>query len=496
MEYHWPQPKSVDELRDELLPQFQALADQLMGRLDARLAPTVHLVAVPGGFQSPFEQVLWHASDGPHFIPPLDGARAFTMELLPDDTERPLAPNGPYASGTTVFHHHQARSFLTEKIRELDAGMPRTSVVSAFGQAESYHVAVVLRLDRTTYASYGGGNDHPPSLITEVANAFLQHVVQYFTDKARPDPTGIALPRIAEILRLAAARVTAGVLGATGLELSPEDLLTYVDSVAAITYERAENHGRILLGMPRGDDFFQLQRPVDLASTRAVRKLLEMSSERLALALEGRHAVGLVPLGDENVPPGSVTIDFRGRHRWELRTSEGVLMRVEATVADVPRPRMRHEDFDQAWIAAFDAPCAESELIWSIAEAAMEQRHGTLMIVSNEAAAEAQRLGRASTAIAPRVLTTQLVEAVTSVDGALLLDLEGRCHAVGVILDGLVSERGDPGRGARFNSALRYIDTRYAQGARGVAVVISEDGSVEVVAPMIAAAPLGQPLPA
>jgi hypothetical protein len=47
-----------------------------------------------------------------------------------------------------------------------------------------------------------------------------------------------------------------------------------------------------------------------------------------------------------------------------------------------------------------------------------------------------------------------------------------------VILDGRASGRGDGTRGARYNSALRYIES---SAYPCLAVVVSEDGMVDVL---------------
>jgi hypothetical protein len=71
----------------------------------------------------------------------------------------------------------------------------------------------------------------------------------------------------------------------------------------------------------------------------------------------------------------------------------------------------------------------------------------------------------------------------------LLVDTEGKCHAVGTILDGVAEiGRGDAGRGARYNSAVKYVDTQAMQKRRCLAVVVSEDGMVDVVPPQNACA--------
>ena len=99
--------------------------------------------------------------------------------------------------------------------------------------------------------------------------------------------------------------------------------------------------------------------------------------------------------------------------------------------------------------------------------------------MSEQAAEEAARLAaQSSTPVEPTHLADELVRRVTSIDGAVLVDTTGKCHAIGVILDGIAIEGGDPARGARFNSAGRYVAT--AKG-KTVALVVSEDGHVNAL---------------
>ena len=67
---------------------------------------------------------------------------------------------------------------------------------------------------------------------------------------------------------------------------------------------------------------------------------------------------------------------------------------------------------------------------------------------------------------------------MTAVDnGAVILDTHCMCHAIGVILDGLASSNGTSARGARYNSAIRYVDGHEGECA---AIIISEDGMVDL----------------
>lgn len=72
---------------------------------------------------------------------------------------------------------------------------------------------------------------------------------------------------------------------------------------------------------------------------------------------------------------------------------------------------------------------------------------------------EASRLEESGISITPIDISTgMLVEEITSIDGALICDVDGICYSIGTILDGIKSERTDSSRGARYNSAIRYIE--------------------------------------
>ena len=57
-----------------------------------------------------------------------------------------------------------------------------------------------------------------------------------------------------------------------------------------------------------------------------------------------------------------------------------------------------------------------------------------------------------------------------------MLDLDGVCYSVGMILDGNIKEYGDISRGSRYNSAIRYINTNL----KSIAIIVSEDKIVDI----------------
>jgi hypothetical protein len=63
-------------------------------------------------------------------------------------------------------------------------------------------------------------------------------------------------------------------------------------------------------------------------------------------------------------------------------------------------------------------------------------------------------------------------------DGGVLVDEQGYCHAIGVILDGRACGGENPARGSRFNNAVRYLES---PAPLAVVVVYSADGGIDIL---------------
>ena len=195
---------------------------------------------------------------------------------------------------------------------------------------------------------------------------------------------------------------------------------------------------------------------------------------------DGNHIFGLARLKGTYDAKNEdlVTINFTGSHKWELVHDGHVMMIVEYTNPGLPSLKINKEIFDDLLKRTF-LEISERDLkkLWSIVNIATEQKHGTLLIISNESEQESKRLEYQSIKIEPVSLGDDLIKTVTSIDGAILLDSSGICHSIGVILDGIATDKGTSARGARFNSAVRYVENKKK---KCVAVIISEDGMVDL----------------
>ena len=108
---------------------------------------------------------------------------------------------------------------------------------------------------------------------------------------------------------------------------------------------------------------------------------------------------------------------------------------------------------------------------------ASDAKHGTTLIISGDAVGEAIRLGGQGFPVTPFVIDEPLMGSAMSIDGGILLDAQGLCHGVGVLLDGKATPLGDSARGSRYNSAVRYVEGR----GNAVVLVVSEDGMIDIV---------------
>lgn len=266
----------------------------------------------------------------------------------------------------------------------------------------------------------------------------------------------------------------------------PEGLIGLFDEVneiASLRYEGRDPSGRMILG-PLDHSLvkivIRLEEPVPLGEPAWARKILEVSTTDLCVLSDSVQINAFGSIAGEYDGGGDFfVIDFTGYQRWELRHAGTTLMRVAYGI-----PALPEDPLDQdAFRTVLRTELGELEedavaRIWAVVRAALDQRYGALVVVT-DAAHEAARLSSQGTPIEPVLLSDETIERVTSIDGAVLIDTSGRCHAIGVILDGRVREGiGSPARGARYNSAVRYVDSA---GEPAVAVVVSEDGTIDVV---------------
>lgn len=156
--------------------------------------------------------------------------------------------------------------------------------------------------------------------------------------------------------------------------------------------------------------------------------------------------------------------------------------------------RVNYSSQNDTYIAEIDGLDISSKIkamIKEMVKTLMDQKHGTSVILLDDEE-EVNRLCKVYRGI--RVgkeikyndsnekrmeqYKEQLLS-ITGIDGAVFMNLEGECLAIGVLVDGQASEPGDISRGARYNSIKNYVIQK--EKGKYIGLIFSEDGMVNVV---------------
>lgn len=270
-------------------------------------------------------------------------------------------------------------------------------------------------------------------------------------------------------------------------DLTESSLFEAMTSMTSMSYENAPPVGTLLFcagGHRAVHEVVVFEAPVPIGDERRLRKLLETTRGELCLIADSRVVRGL---GRQVATYAGVNQDLfevriSGRGHWQLCHAEQPLMDVVHGQPSVPQDSFGLTEFSVAVRRVFPDLNSKGIIrLWNLVAAAIAQKHGTTLVISCHARDEAGRLARQAVAVKPFDLDEELMMSLSSVDGAVLIDLSGICHAFGVILDGRVSEGETPTRGARYNSAVRYVETDRAEDGSymSCAIVVSEDGTVD-----------------
>ncbi|WP_409482945.1 diadenylate cyclase [Arsenicicoccus dermatophilus] len=383
---------------------------------------------------------------------------------------------------------------ISSALDSAKAGRGRTFFIGSSARVGDYHVHPAISVDSSAYAELNAlpydEIDGVP-LTTSLTHGIIVELLRIATHAllaARPprsispiddDVPNDAIRRSANHLVYSAALIAGERLG--------QGLFDAFEGLSSTPYEGRVGAGTVVMareGHPRIAVAVQLRSAVSVRERRQFRKLLEMTRPGLHLLIDGQRIYGLgsvEPLAHDE-PDDSDNDLFRftllEQGSWQMSYNRNPLLRVSSGHPQLPRPRMSTSLFIDAMRRVFD-DVTDHDIrgIWMLAQSAAQQARGALLVVTTAAAAEARRLAPQALSIRPQSLNPDVLDAVTRIDGAVLLTPDGVCHAVGVILDGVATGAGDPSRGSRYNSAVRYTE---ASSAPCLTIIVSEDGMIDV----------------
>lgn len=481
-------------------PHFRHSVEYLAKDVLKRLGVSVDAIALLVGVRRP-----GHANQNPVCIEPED--RRWPLVLF----------DGLVDSVEKIYSEHPLQKMFygdEQSMRDKPEWMRRDSVTTAVrsalvfydethdvhsfvGQArpvDDFYVTPVIQvpdalfrkfppLKPRTHSDKSHRGDGYPSLI----HAALATVLDEATNALQnPDPgrnTYREMRNADEIIRLAAKAF----MHTPGLVASEKyihsDLFDRLNLISSLLYEGARGTGRLLFAKknhPGIEYLLRFHTPVRINDSRWTRKVLQLAGPSAALIADSEYVYGLgrfvSPHGSED--QDVFEVDFLDHYSWVLRCGELVLLRSLYGEPTLPSEVIEAEAFISNLDRMFStSTTASREHFWELFNAAAHQTMGSMIVIAEDAEAEALRLEAQGTYIEPVQLSVELLRQVSAIDGSILMDPQGRCHAIGVILDGIANNHCTPSRGSRFNSAVRYV--RAGVGRR-LAIIVSEDRTVDI----------------
>lgn len=353
----------------------------------------------------------------------------------------------------------------------------------------------LLRLDDVAWSS------HESVAISDIKgpHSFLAGVVEGFLDRCFSelpaklhDPKRQVVINPREVRRYGAVSFLSAVAAQSNNRCLLDAFYDILVDLSRMPYERAANRGAILFS-PDEDDrvdcsvLFAEEVSLDRSEERetgglkAIRKVLEMTSSGLSAVLSKGELIGLVQ--SEGICGEYFCIRFTELHTWEISRGDETLMLVEDGKPVLPRKELKGEGLGDRLKKVFpDAGDLNVSTLRGFCQEAAKQEKGTVVVISVDAEEEAERLKGQCTPV-KQCDHRGLVDSMTAIDGAVLLDPTGTCHAIGVILDGTAEAGGGKAaRGSRYNSTCNYVRTALQERKqKSMALIVSEDGHTDII---------------
>lgn len=215
---------------------------------------------------------------------------------------------------------------------------------------------------------------------------------------------------------------------------------------------------------------------------RKIRKLMEIARNNLSLVLDRNKRIIGYTDGLPKKYEGKIIIN--GSLFWDFYLGKLILRYRDGVYRIVNTKENRKKYLFKN--GTINLSREQKNIINKIITEAKKQLHGTTIIFGNyeNCKFEANRLSSYNRGmlISPIDLVENInvIVDITSIDGALIVDFNGNCYALGVILDGDMEIKGKSERGARYNSAINYVERQKKQGKEFVVVIFSEDGMIDV----------------
>ena len=276
--------------------------------------------------------------------------------------------------------------------------------------------------------------------------------------------------------------------------------------LSALNYEKRTTHTHLAFCTKKNsfhfakeDMVFDKAMSFEIEKIRLIRKLMEISGEKFGLVLQeenGKYYIkGAAPLTRLK---DMYQVEIVGHSTWKLKYSQEELFEYKEGIYKLPcmgsQANLYGEEYKKITQIISDKGKCKT-IMSAIDEIRKNATHGTgIVFIENDTVLknEINRLEKFDKAYPLKKkhainlsnATSEILRGITSIDGAIFCNFDLECKAIGVIVDGVTVQKGDSGRGARYNSLTNYVNwlnskTRKAN-VNCMAVIISEDGPLNI----------------
>jgi hypothetical protein len=473
---------------------IEVTVKDLFKRIDKRLSPKVFLLGILVDEQKDRHPICLEPEDCGFDVKKFSDISSLAKELEKVDEESKIIHSHP-----TAQKNHEKKisnrayvDAISKILKREDLYGNHERYISYPTYIEGYLIFIILELQKEVIQQYYSltkskiDNRYTiyRSLIESAVNTFLNACIDSSKDPNNPFD---AINRPADELMRKAGRQFMYTVSQAGK--NSDGLYGLYDScneIASMKYEGAVGLGNMIIAPKDHQNIkitLQLKEPIRVNDYRKVRKFLELSDRSSSIVSDSGLIYGLGELrGKYNPKEESLfVVSFTSHFTWELSHDNNPLMVVEYREPRLPIEKIDREKFYSDLKRIFRGISKDQiDDLWEVAIEATKQKHGTMLVISDNAINESERLGKQCFPLKALKLKNKNIQQITSIDGAVLLDRNANCHAIGVILDGLATDKGDASRGARYNSAMRYYE-HFGKDKPTVLVIISEDGIINLI---------------
>jgi hypothetical protein len=383
------------------------------------------------------------------------------------------------------------RQAVAEALNSYDIENGVTTFCGEVRCIDDYYVTPVIQIPNSTFKQFpplpfkqGQKRHGPRSLIHAAMHAVLREATE---ELHNPDPgrnTFDSMRNAEEIIQIAAKNLmhTPGLAIERGYMFG--DLFASLNLISSLMYEGTKGIGQLILVDPNNDSvnfLVKFDEPIPFHEPRWVRKVLQMATTGVGIIANSQYIYGLGNLKENHdvSEQDAFTVVFIDHYHWELRCGDQTMLRSHYAEPKLPQEPFDKTAFLENYTRLFPLSTKEDAVnLWNLMLMQIKQEYGSMIVVAEDAENEANRLRKQGTKIKPTRLTEQLLKSVSCIDGTILLDPIGYCHAIGIILDGEATEQCTPSRGSRYNSGIRYVQSNKA---KRLAIVVSDDRTVDII---------------